>query len=97
MLNNSNAAYATTSERKIGEVEQELGRVEVECKVISDLITNLEGRLQQVLATRVVGETAQPSPPEPVRVPLAESVHQHLTGLALISVQLRSIIDRIEL
>lgn len=88
---------AVGTERKAGEVEQEVARMSTEREVLDKLIQELEQRLLPVLAIRAgeAGNTA--NVPEPMRVPLADSLHTHGTNLIHMGIQLRSIIDRIEL
>lgn len=82
---------------KVGEVEQELNGLHVEREVIAKLIDDLATRLRGVLAERAPEAGSIANAPEPVRVPLAQALREEVRGLAGLSIQLRSIIDRIEL
>lgn len=93
----TNAVNSNVPEVKVGEVEQETLRLIGQEEVLSKQISELEMRLTPVLAQRA--EMVQPgsSQPEPVRVPLAEMLHQRVYQFSRLSDSLQSIINRIEL
>jgi hypothetical protein len=67
------------------------------CKALEEQITVLEDRLQPVLAQHAEKGGGETKPPEPVRVPLAQRIHEHSSHLSRLSDRLQSIINRIEL
>lgn len=78
------------------EVSREMDNLISICEVLEKQVSALEVRLAPVIAQRKEGDTDNQKNPEPVRVPLAQSIferHRHLTTL---SDQLHSIMNRIE-
>lgn len=80
------------------EVSNEMGKLTTQCEVLSKQLDELETRLVKVLALRSENASANPTgSPEPVRVPLAQAIHDHVRLLSGLSEQLKSIINRVEL
>jgi|ERR1041384_4957086 hypothetical protein len=82
------------------EVNVEFARVEECTGYIDKIISELEERLgRSILAQHKpsgAGSDNQPSAPEPIRVPLAQSLFEHGTRLERIRERLSSILSRIE-
>lgn len=79
------------------EVGASLQNLAGELKTTSERVGHLEERLGTVLAQRKPeGGQTETSAPEPVRVPLAQMIHEHMLAAARINEQLASIINRLE-
>lgn len=97
MQNPSSFMPSTATDVKIGEVEQELSALVEERKILDERLQLLEKRIGSVLAQRPESGQNTTSTPEPVRVPLAQSIHEQVFNLAQMNAQLTSILNRIEL
>lgn len=78
------------------EVSSEMERLTTQCKMIDEQLAQLEQKLNTVLAQRADKGAEVTSAPEPVRVPLAQAIHDRVHHLSLLSDQLTSIINRVE-
>jgi hypothetical protein len=99
-MNGTNAGYASNvapTEVRQPEVSGEMDRLAIQCETLDKQLHQLEQRLEPVLAQRSDGESANTKNPEPVRVPLAQSLHDRVYHLSLMSDRLQSTINRIEL
>lgn len=94
----SNFAAATATEVRIGEVEIELNRLCEQRQELDGRLQELEKRLNPILATRPeTGQADSKGQPEPVRVPLAQSIHDQVFNLSQMNDHLQSVLNRIEL
>jgi len=93
--NNMTATAAAQLPDRQPEVSSEMDRLNIQCERLDNGLTDLEKRLMTVLAQRSdeKGETGQS---EPVRVPLAQAIHDKGSHLILLNDRLQSIINRIE-
>lgn len=82
---------------RISEVGSEFEQLAIQHKMLDENLEALERRIEPVLAQRKAGNTDSSASPEPVRVPLAQRVHDHVGHMSRINERLRSIIDRVEL
>ncbi len=99
-MNGTNAAYASGTASEVtrqSEVSTEVETLANQCEHIDKQVTALEQRLHLVLAQRSEESGNGQKNPEPVRVPLAQNIHDRAYHLSLISMKLESIIGRIEL
>lgn len=97
-MSNFMPQLGNVSEIKVGQIEREITLISVEREQLDRLIQTLETRLIRVLANRSVSTNSEgQSAPEPVRVPLAEQLHEQAFNLSQMGLQLQLIIDRIEL
>lgn len=96
-MTNMTATALQQTERKIGEVEQETDRLAIQEETLAKQLAELEQRLGPVLALRAEEAGSNANAPEPVRVQLAETLHNRVVGLSRLSDFLQSIINRIEL
>jgi len=80
------------------EVQQEFAKVDEATGYIDKMMSELEERLSHsILAQRKEIKTESASTaPEPVRVPLAQSLYEHAVRLERIRERLSSILSRIE-
>jgi hypothetical protein len=78
------------------EVSSEMERLASISEQLDKGVQELEQKLNTVLAQRA--ETGQNSAgnPEPVRVPLAQAIHERAQHLATVSERIQSIINRLE-
>jgi hypothetical protein len=67
------------------------------CEALDKLTVELEERLKGVLAQKAEQGSSNPSAPEPVRVPLAQSFHDRVVNLDYIAARLSSVINRLEI
>lgn len=89
---------ASTAEVRQTEVESAFSRVDECTSYIDKLTSELEDKLSRsILAQNKSGEAqGNVKNPEPVRVPLAQAMHEHGNHLEAISERLSSIINRLE-
>lgn len=78
------------------EVSNEMEQLASQCEVLDKGIAELELRLMTVIAQRSEDAVASNKTPEPVRVPLAQSLHDRALHLTLINDRVRSIMNRLE-
>lgn len=96
----SNLAYdnqAAGAPTRQPEVLVAMDQQAMRCKALDEQLSALEDRLQPVLAQHAEKGTGDAKNPEPVRVPLAQRIHEHSSYLARLSDRLQSILNRIEL
>lgn len=78
------------------EVSSEMNRLSEQCELLDKGLSDLEGRLMTVIAQRAEGGASDVGQPEPVRVPLAQAIHDKGSHLMLLNDRLQSIINRVE-
>ena len=88
-----NQAVATARQP---EVSCEMERLVSQCETIDKQFSDLEMKLVTVLAQRSEPATDGAKVPEPVRVPLAQAIHDRVAHPSQLSDRLQSIINRIE-
>lgn len=82
----------------MSEVGAELDHLATQHKLMSDIIDHLEQRLDAVLSQRKSGASVDAAgSPEPVRVRLAQQVHEHVAHVSSMNDRLSSLLNRIEL
>lgn len=82
---------------RLPEVESEIERIAIAIDSTARLVEELELRFTKVLAQRNTTGQTETSSPEPIRVPLAETLHTKALNIETIASQLRSILERVEL
>jgi hypothetical protein len=102
----ANSAYANsmgvydnppaTAAQRQPEVSCEMERLTTQCETLDKQFSELETKLMTVLAQRGEGNVSDQKNPEPVRVPLAQAIHDRVAHLSQLSDRLQSIINRIE-
>lgn len=94
-MNNQGSSLPTRST----EVEQEVNALIMHEEQLSKTVAELEQRLFKVLVPTgpEVSATSGSSQTEPVRVPLADQLHDRNRGANRLNEQLQSIINRLEL
>lgn len=88
---------AVSTEAKISEVELELTNLAQERQILDERLQELEKRLEPVLAQRPGQEGSTSGTPEPIRVPLAQRIHDQAMNLSAMNAQLAHLLNRIEL
>lgn len=84
-------------ERKISDVEQELVVLNKQAEAVHLCVDQLERRLGCVLPPTVPAGPSQTGGPEPIRVPLAETIRTANNRLHISLTRLNDIIARVEL
>lgn len=84
------------AEARTPEVSREMDNLISVCDVLEKQISSLEVRLLPVVAQRKEGGNDVQKNPEPVRCPLAQSLHERHRHLIALSDQLHSITNRLE-
>lgn len=79
------------------EVGSEVEKLTTQCLTLEKQIAELAQRLGPVLRQLPQGNTGSTSTPEPVLVPLAQTLHERVKHLSGLSDQLASVINRVEL
>jgi hypothetical protein len=80
------------------EVLNELNRLAEVCKSLDKLTFDLEERLKSVLSLRTEHNTSGPATqPAPVRVALAELLHEQVVTIDMVCMRLGSLQDRLEI
>lgn len=96
-MNGTNVAYANqASPVHQPEVSGEMERLGNQCETLDKQLSELETRLMTVLAQRAESNGDSAKNPEPVRVPLAQAIHDRVYHLSVLSDKVQSIINRIE-
>jgi hypothetical protein len=93
---NNMAATAAQLPDRQPEVSSEMDRLRIQCERLDGGLEELEKRLMTVLAQRAENGIGEVGQPEPVRVPLAQAIHDRGNHLILLNDRLQSIINRIE-
>lgn len=89
---------ADTQPARDTEVQHEVSLITTELKMMDETLSHLEALLSPVLADRKVGGAPDQSPaPEPVRVPLAHTLHDRLNHLIALRERVASMLSRLEL
>jgi len=84
-------------EVKIGEVARECNEFAAASKRLELVTTTLENALTPILKVMNGPAGSETAVPEPVRVPLAATIHQHAVEVDAIANRLQMILSRIEL
>jgi hypothetical protein len=72
---NSTLAAMPAQVDNSGEVSREFGQSHMNLKMLEEVVTQLETRLQPIVAERKQGVGVETSAPEPVRVPFAQELY----------------------
>lgn len=86
-----------TGEVKVSEVSREFSELMQSIARLREVTATLEKALEPVCRQVNGTEGSGTNAPEPVRVPLAQTVHEHSDEVDRIASQLQSILSRLEL
>lgn len=87
---------STGAAQRDPQVAAEMDRLASTCEKLEAHLNSLEARLTQVLTPKPQTAETNQAVPEPVRVPLAQAIHDRVKHLSQLSEQLQSLIGRIE-
>lgn len=89
--------FTATEVTKLPEVPSEVEQLGHQLEQLDKTVERLAERLIPVLANRAGDAVGGPSAPEPVRVPLAEALHQRYLTVVSITSRVQNLVDRVEL